>query len=543
MKLHSHLLVVLPVLLIFCAKQSTSDSLAKVGNTIITKENFESVNKIMRIYPTKLSEHFPAQRSIITYMVESEVLFSKASSDLKNKIEKSTDWQWKKRYYPAQTFLIEYLATNLGFTEEQLTAYYDTHKDLGIVTVKAIDTTKKDSVYYKPLNEIKERVVNALFLEKNKPDSAFMKTFGDSLPPQQVINDQWTSHVRNTLPAFFMKKYYKETYGVSYPDSLKDVFGKGKAITPEDLDVILSWVPEERRGYYSNAEGKKELVEWLLKWKLFAQQVIKEGLDKKGPFKNMAEWSWKLEVANKYVAQKIEPKLVPSIKIDTQMVKYAVCDESGKADFNIDSAQLNRKIAFFRNQMINQKLDSAIYVMRKSAGVKFFQDDWKDNRVQDPVKLMTQADSLRDSAKTEEAERIYSSLSNEFSFLPEGKKATIELAKIQTERQQYYQAITNYRKALVWGSDKDKLCNTFFMIGFIYDEYLDKPELAEINYKYVLKSTPGCELTDDAEFMMLHLGEPMSSVEELQAEASRQGRKIDNTETDTTGGSDTISIQ
>ena len=64
------------------------------------------------------------------------------------------------------------------------------------------------------------------------------------------------------------------------------------------------------------------------------------------------------------------------------------------------------------------------------------------------------------------------------------------------------------------------------MISFPY-EYLDKPGLAEINYKYVLKNLPGCELTDDAEFMMLHLGEPMSSIEELQSEALRQGRKIE----------------
>ena len=66
-----------------------------------------------------------------------------------------------------------------------------------------------------------------------------------------------------------------------------------------------------------------------------------------------------------------------------------------------------------------------------------------------------------------------------------------------------------------------------FMIGFIYDEYLDKPEIAEANYKWVLKNAPGCELADDAEFMMLHLGEQMASVDELQAEVKRQGKKVE----------------
>jgi len=65
------------------------------------------------------------------------------------------------------------------------------------------------------------------------------------------------------------------------------------------------------------------------------------------------------------------------------------------------------------------------------------------------------------------------------------------------------------------------------MIGFINDEYLNKSDLAQINYRWVLKNTPECELADDAEFMSLHLGESMSSVEELRAEALRQGKKVD----------------
>ena len=68
------------------------------------------------------------------------------------------------------------------------------------------------------------------------------------------------------------------------------------------------------------------------------------------------------------------------------------------------------------------------------------------------------------------------------------------------------------------------------MIGFIYDEYMDKSELAEVNYKWVLNNDPECELADDAEFMMLHLGEPMNSVEELQAQTMRQNRKVESFE-------------
>jgi tetratricopeptide (TPR) repeat protein len=140
---------------------------------------------------------------------------------------------------------------------------------------------------------------------------------------------------------------------------------------------------------------------------------------------------------------------------------------------------------------------------------------------------MMHADSLRDTGNTNEAEMIYEMLSKQFLFTSEGMRSLIEVAKILTERQQYTMAIKNYRDYLVLSKDISKRCNTFFMIGFIYDEYLNKPEDARVNYRWVLKNTPDCELTDDAEFMSLHLGEAMNSVEELRAEAMRQGKKVD----------------
>jgi tetratricopeptide (TPR) repeat protein len=328
-----------------------------------------------------------------------------------------------------------------------------------------------------------------------------------------------------------MKKFFKEDFGKPYPDSLSEVFGKGKPITQADFDVILSWLPAERREYYSNSEGKKELVEWLLKWKLFSAHAEKSGFTKQPEIKKALDWAWKVEVATEYVNKVLLPKAQVSKSLDTTMVKYALTDDAGAANLNPDTSDLNRRLESLNVQNSTLAIDSIIFGLRNKVGVTFFQNDWRDEKSQNPVKLIATADSLRDSAKTDEAERIYNTLSNEYSFSPEGKRALIEAAKILTEKQSYYQAIANYRRYLINGDDKSKFCNVFFMIGFIYDEYLDKPELAEINYKYVLKNLPGCELTDDAEFMMLHLGEPMSSIEELQSEALRQGRKVEPSDT------------
>ena len=526
MKMYSHLFVVLPVILGFCAKQDSKDTLARIGNSVINKSQFESFNKAIRIYPSKQSDVFPANRTPVTFMVESEILSSKASSELKNSLSATADWQWKKRYYPAQLYLIENLAVNLGATDEQLKAYYKTHKDSFKVTLKAPDSLKKDSVYIKDFADVKEDVANKLFLQNNKPDSAFLKTLGDTLPAADLINQYWISFVRKNPPQFFMKKFYKEDFKKPFPDSLSEILGKGKPITQEDLNVILSWIPVERRDFYSSTEAKKELVEWLLKWKLFSAQAEKSGFTKQPDIKNTLEWAWKIEVATDYVNKVLLPK-AQSKSVDTLMVKYALSDDAGSANLNTDSARLHNKIEAIKTLKSTLIVDSLIYDIRNKVGVTFLQNDWRDDKSQDPVKLIAKADSLRDSAKAEEAEQAYNTLSYEFAFTPEGKRATIELAKILTERQSYSQAIANYRKYLLVGDDKSKFCNVSFMIGFIYDEYLDKPELAEINYKYVLKYLPGCELTDDAEFMMLHLGEPMSSIEELQSEALRQGRKVE----------------
>jgi hypothetical protein len=58
--------------------------------------------------------------------------------------------------------------------------------------------------------------------------------------------------------------------------------------------------------------------------------------------------------------------------------------------------------------------------------------------------------------------------------------------------------------------------------------------MAEFNYKWVLKNAPGCGYADEAEFMMLHLGERTESAEELQAEAIRQGKNKKTSSADST---------
>jgi tetratricopeptide (TPR) repeat protein len=406
--------------------------------------------------------------------------------------------------------------------------YYESHKDSFTVTIKR-DSTKGDSTYIRPLDDVKNRISDSLFLRDNKPDSAFLSRY-DSLPAQEDLDAQWLQYIHKNVPAFFMKKIYSEVTGSPFPDSTSELFGEGKIITQEDMDVIMGWIPEARHSYYSTPERKRELVEWLLKWKLFTDKAAESGFIERPIVKDVLEWAWKLNVVYAYINEVLAPEVKSSVTIDTGMLMYSLFDDNGYKPVKKESSLFDNKVKREIQDAASRKIDSIIIAMRREISVTFHQNDWKDNLNEDPSALLEEANTLRDSGKTAEAKRKYQSLSKDFPLSEEGQTSLIELAKLQTEQQQYSQAIKNYRNFLLLSGDKSRRCNTFFMIGFIYDEYLDKPRHAEANYKWVLRNTPGCELADDAEFMMLHLNEPMTSVEELRAEADRQGRKVEDDE-------------
>lgn len=519
------ILVLLP-LLVLCSKQDKKDALAVIGKTFIDRTDYEVFSKARKYYPTEFCEEFPAFRSTISHLVETQAIFQKAGSSHKNSIKNSRDWQWKKTFYSAQIFMMDNLFPNMGATEDQIKNYYDTHKENFKKTVM-IDSTR-DSSFFKPLNEVKDTIIQVLFTEKFPPDSSFISKIDKE--DSSRINDIWFSSNKRNAPDFFMKEFFKEKYQKSYPDSISEIYGENKIITPEDREIILSWIRPEYRQQYENDKGTRRLVEFLLQWKLFSEKANQFAFTSTPEFKNVMNWAWKMEVANEYVKKEIIPQSNKDLTIDSSIVPYIINDESNSVVANIDSSILSNKISVLLNNQKKLKVDSLIHEIRKEKGVKFLQSDLKDNLDQDPVALIKQADSLRDTGAVEEAEKLYTTLTNDFRFYPEGKNAQYELAKIQTERQSYSSAIENYRNFLLSCPDPKKKSITFFMIGFIYDEYMDKSELAEVNYKWVLNNDPECELADDAEFMMLHLGEPMNSVEELQAQTMRQNRKVDSFE-------------
>jgi len=533
---------------LMCQNSSVKDPVVRVGRVTLGQESFEAFKKVARSYPAPLPHYFPAQRQPVSFMAECEAVyqFSK-SSKISEKITSSLDWEWKKKFFTA-TLFFDLMGDNLGFTDAQLSEFYKKSPESFSVQTKT--DIGLDSSFIPEFEKIKRQVADQLFYETYKPDSAFIEKLGERANDSASLRNHWMYSIRSNPPEFFMRELYKEHYGEVYTDSIQQVYGDGKLIVSDDIDVIRSWVPENR----ANSMRMKELVEWLLKWKLFSDQAHKLGLTSNSEYKDMLHWAMRIDVAQYYIKQEILPKH----NIPKSIIDMARPTDSGLAELILfdqlvstaqpDSVRLNLELENVIKTRINTKIDKELHDIRKSVKVVFLQNDLRDDRDADPALLIVKADSLREAAADvdldpqealkliEEAENIYRTLIFNFAFTPHGLRAHGEIAKIQIDRYNSNQnqerylltaAINYYRRGQIFDTEEETLCNSFFMIGFTYDEYLKNFALAEANYKWILKNSPNCGLVSDAEFMMLHLDEPMASIEEIQARSLRQGRKID----------------
>jgi hypothetical protein len=527
----------IPLLLCFC-QGAKKDNIVKVGMTTLSQSDLDAFNSLSRYFPQEQGEFSLLSRNAISALVETEAIYQKCRWDLGNMaVRRQQDWIWKTRYFTSLNYIMEILQRNLGFSEAQLKHYYEANKNQ-FMPIEKYDSTGKPVYGKKPqsFTDAKSDVSKKLFLMKYSPDSTAFKN-AKTAADSNAAREKWVDYIRDRGHRdFFMNIYYKEKFGKPYPDSLKDLYGKNKYITPSEMNIILSWVPADRRdSFKNNPQALMDFAGWLARWKLFSEKAKSTGFAAQPLTQNLLKWTWKSEIAQRYINNKIVPTAKKNIVIDTAMARYSCWDENNRQLLPTEEKIFTEHLQKLTQHAITVKFGRLIYQIRKNKHVRFIQAGLADEQSKDPAKLMVQADALRDTGKVAEAQGIYQTLVTNFAFTNEGEKALVELAKVETEQQAYAEAIKNYRTFLVIDADKSKECNNMFMIGFIYDEYLNNPQMAELNYKWVLKNAPGCELADDAEFMMLHLGEQMASVDELQAEVKRQGKKVEASETEEQG--------
>jgi len=535
-------LICASVLLVCQQSGKNNEPIVKVGGTTLGSESLESFRKTAGVYPAPMPYYFPAQRQIQTFMAECEAIYKNAgskSAEISKRVTAGPDWTWKRRYYAALHFF-DLLPENLGFTDKQLEDYYKKSTEEFRVTAVAADG--KDSSYIPPFDSVKTRVADRCFYNAHKPDSAFIAGLSDQ--DSSAVMNHWIYTVRTNPPEFFMRLFFKERTGSEYADSLEQLVD-GKILTTADMDVITTWLPESRKNM-----RKKDMAEWLFKWLAFSEQAEKLGLTATPQFKDMIHWAQRMEFAFEYLRTEVLPKLEPAgepTAQDSALAELIVYDNMGQVG-KVNPLWVNSELDDILKNRVSIAVDSAVHVVRKNVKIKFLKDDRRDDKDADPAVLTAKADSLREAASDpdmdaeeaakimDEAEKLYGTLTTDLVFTAAGRKALGEMAKIlidkynanpKQSRHLLTMAINAYRKSQKLDTDQEGLCNSYFLTGFAYDEYMKNYSLAEANYKWVLRYAPKCALASDAEFMIQHLGEPMTSIEEIQGQSVRQGRDVD----------------
>ncbi|MDR2693391.1 MAG: hypothetical protein LBB74_04155 [Chitinispirillales bacterium] len=531
--------------LLVCQSGKVKEPIVKVGKTTLGSASLESFRKAAEVYPAPMPYYFPAQRQMQTIMAECEAIYQRAgskSAEISKKMTASPDWIWKRRYYTAVLFF-DLLPDNLGFTDKQLEDYYKKSTEEFRVTEKSADG--QDSSYIPSFDAIKTRVADRCFYNAHKPDSAFISRLSDQ--DSAAVMNHWIYTVRSNSSDFFMRLFFKERTGVEYTDSLEQIVDNDKLMTSADMDIITGWLPDSRKNM-----RKKDLAEWLFKWLSFSEQAEKLGLTATPHFKELLHWAQRIEFTFEYLRTEVMPNLEPTgalTALDSALAELILYDNMGQVN-SVNPDWMVSVLDDIAKTRTAVAVDSAVYAIRKSVGVKFLQEERRDYKDADPAALMAKADSLREAASADpdmdideatnimdESGKLYQTLATDFAFTAIGRKAIGEMARTMIDKyntnpkQQgkflLTQAISAYRKSQKLDADPENLCNSYFLTGLAYDEYLKNNSLAEANYKWVLRNTPTCALASDAEFMIQHLGEPMTSIEEIQGQSIRQGRDVD----------------
>lgn len=543
--------VILMLTVVGCERPRQGEAIVRVGRIVLDSGSLADFTAVYRNFPASMPQFFPAARSPLTFMLESEAIYQfakaapsgsvRARGAVEDSIAATLDWAWKKRYYTASLF-VDLLAINLGFSDAELEAFYRRNTDLFARPGTTEDGS--DTTYLAPFEEIKRIVADELFYTTFPPSEEFIE---DVTAHSQgadydtmMIRNHWLYNVRANPQDFFMRKFFEEKNGETYTGDITKIFGEdGQPISPPDVEVITSWLPPSHRGM-----PLRDRVEWLYKWKLFSERAIATGLaTNNAELKSTLHWGMRIEFAHAFLSANVVPNVSAELSAaDTTLAELILSDRM-RFVVGADARELEN----LTRTRVAIAVDSAIHDIRKAVGITFLAADSNDNRDIDPAKFLELADSLRDAAAesftqthadslTAESERLYGILAENFAFTPIGRAAMGELAKSMLERmgaqnfggdRLFAGAINLYRRAQTVETDIENLCGSHFLTGFAYDEYMKNFALAEASYRWILRHAPECGLASDAEFMIQNLGEPMASIEEIRGQSIRQGRKID----------------
>ncbi len=500
-----------------CSKKAEvkSEPFLKIGGKTYSLTEFKSFSNMQFNHPDLAREgFFPGDRYAQTLFIETELLFSEAKK-YKAQVVNGKEWDWKQEFLLGQYFSRNVLRTNLGSTDDELKKYFKANKGKILFEGNNSDTSFAGNF---------PKIIIRRFNELYPPTEEFKKV--NATASEEQLMKFWKDQQLKEPITFFRNTYYKEYYKKDYPADYNEFYGDGKEITPEDLSIITKWLPISSREKLERGETTSEIINYLMTWKLFSRKAKEMGITSEDEYTRQSKWFDKYEVVRYYLNNILSTKMsVDRSSINPEIAQFALWDQKGRTEQSeSDTLLLNRIL----DETVKMKSDAIlfkhIYNIRTKKKVSIIHPDYKDELEKSSERVLFEADSLYGAANKEMAKNLYRQLIKNYSFSKEGVEAQRAMGMIDSDEGSYSSAIRYYRNYLLLSEPNDEWCKVFFMIAYAYGENLSNINLAAANYRWVLKNRPDCDFADDAEFMYLHLGEPINDVDEMVHENARQGR-------------------
>ena len=514
LKRYAGILLLMPVLCSPRLQTSTPEKLAIVGDVPVAREDVSAFKFVSRYRQNDDTPYQLEGNGSVWALLATEALYQHGMKKPEiRQFRQGTEWEWRRRSYISVAFERQILQANCGYSDLEVKNYFKRHRtDFRPVTYSENGAACTSKVV-PPFDSIRADVAKRLFLSEYHHDSGSLDLRhprGFRMFRERLYRDH------------FMKRYYQETYGKNFDDTLIHTLcgaGDGAVITENDLNIVLSWLPADERAIYTR--DPDAIIRRMVQWKLFSRKAETTGYTKRHEVRLMLDWALKREIAERVITEILLPKVEKNVFVDDGMARFSYWDSVGKSLPSIDPAIFTH----YLHQLVVQKkklsLDSLIYHLRCVQGVKFLKPDiWSDERIKKASVLKLEADALRDSGQTTPAQTLYHILTEYYLFTSEGKRALVDLAEIEAEENDANKrdAIRNFRRFLILTDDPKERGEIMFRIAFVYDRGLHRPDMAERNYRWVTDHAPDCGFADDAEVMLRHLGELLPEPEVLRAE-------------------------
>ena len=501
-----------------CSKKSDPEGIdapfGKIGRKTYSISDLIAFNSMMYHHPVReMEERFPGRRNTTTSFIETQVLYSEAQT-YKKQVMNGTEWKWKEIYIPGQIYQVGVIDKNMGSTDEEIYEYYKKYKNELLMEFGLGEGDEMD------FSRARFSVIRKLFLSKFPPTQDFAAAYAGF--SEGEIQNKWFEQMAGDRAAFFRDALYRKRFGSEFPreDPRTRLVGAGKLISETELNIVMSWVSQKQN------VSENLVVAKMVSWILFSEEARKSGFIKTEGYKKLKEQFDRFEIVRYYVNNVLADKIKSDFAFNHDFVRFAIID-STKIPYLSSVSQEDIKDVgdALMSVMYEAKIIEYIHKRRANAKVTLLQKDYVDMFDKTPAQIKHEADSLAVNQNIERARRVYRDLTEWFLYSPEGIEAYLELAKLQTDSRAYADAVKSYRNFLLYGGSDSEWCKVFFMIGYVYAEYLNNYPLAAMNYRWILQNQPDCDLSADAEFMYLNLGEPMVDVEELRQQSIRQGRE------------------